>query len=378
MRYRKIGKLPIKASALGFGMMRLPKKFDEKLGKEVADEEEAIKNMRWAIDHGVTYIDTAYMYMDNLSEGIVGKGLKDGYREKVVVATKSPLSKYENEGSFEKILEEQLRRLDIDCIDLYLLHAVNAEFYRERVLGYGIFDKMRKAKADGKIKYMGFSFHDDLDTFKEVVDAFEWDFCQIQLNYFDTDYQAGLEGLKYAADRGLGVIIMEPLRGGFLANLPENIEKIFKDAGLNPIQAALDFLWDRPEVSVVLSGMSTLEQVKDNVKYAGESSVGKLGEKEKEVLKQARRALIEMDTVPCTACNYCNICPQRIAIPKVFEAANIYYSQKNLAKAKDAYKAVSEFGENGSACIGCQACEGVCPQHIGISALMPKLDELLG
>ena len=237
MQYRKFGNTGVQVSALGFGCMRLPLLED----KVTVDEKEAVKIIRHAIDEGVNYIDTAYPYHNGTSECIVGKALEDGYRDKVYVADKSPMWKLEKESDFDDILEEQLQKLGTDHIDFYLLHALNRERFEEKVKKFHLLEHMKAAREAGKIKYLGFSFHGDLETFKELVDyTDEWDFCQIQYNYINLDYQAGDAGLHYAANKGLGVIVMEPLLGGRLANLSSHVAEVFSKEK-TVVEHALDF-----------------------------------------------------------------------------------------------------------------------------------------
>jgi predicted aldo/keto reductase-like oxidoreductase len=382
MQYRDFGKTGLKVSALGFGMMRLPL-YDGTQGSfdrdvtNLVDKETSIKMLRHAIDNGLNYVDTAYNYLNGTSEIITGEALKDGYREKVFLATKSPVWLYESEEDFDRLLDEQLAKLQTDHIDFYLLHSLHGERFDEKILKFNTIEKMKAAKAAGKIRYMGFSFHDNLDSFKRIVDAADWDFCQIQLNYVDVDYQAGIEGLEYAASKGLAVVIMEPLRGGSLVNVPAPVKAIFDKMGKTPVQAALDFLWDRPEVSLLLSGMGYQEQVEENMAYADASAVGKLSDEERAMMLQAKEERRKFFNIPCTACNYCNICPQQIAIPAIFKAMNRYGMGEESSGKKD-YKAITEQGNVGDQCIGCKACEGICPQHIEISDWMPKIHKILG
>jgi len=369
MVYRDFGNTGVRLSPLGFGMMRLP-----------AEEEKAAEMVRRAIDAGVNYIDTAYNYLDGNSESITGRILRDGYRDMIYLATKMPVWMIEKESDFDRILDEQLARLQTDQIDFYLLHALNKDSW-EKVRAFDLIGKMKKAREAGKICFIGFSFHDTLDLFKEIVDSCdEWDFCQIQLNYLDVYYQAGVEGLRYAHDRGLGVVIMEPLRGGFLADVPKEVNQIFttgESAGFcrNPVEWALDFLWDMPEVGVVLSGMNTPEQAMENVSYAKRSAPGMLTEAERRIIEAAHQQFLQYNAVPCTGCAYCMHCPKGIAIPQSIAAYNEAFKENNFETAKKQYDEwVPLFGAKPSACISCRQCEKICPQQIEISRWMKEID----
>lgn len=371
MKLRVMGNTGIQVSPLGFGTMRLP----EKDGK--IDRPEAIKMIRWAIDNGLNYVDTAYPYHAGESEIVTGLALQDGYREKVSLATKYPIWKMEEGCDLTTILAEQLQKLQTDHIDFYMLHAVSRDRWENLVLPNGIMQQLLKAKEEGKVRHIGFSFHDDLTLFKEMVDYWpHWDFCQIQLNYVDKKHQAGIEGLEYAASKGLGVVIMEPLRGGYLARLPEQAEAIFRNAGKDPVEMALDFLWDRPEVSLLLSGMSTMEQVQQNMAFAEKAEVGMLTEEDHVLLEQAEGVLRSFAEIPCTGCNYCSVCPQGIAIPQIFTAYNKCRVSMELFVGRKHYREAAQEGALGDACIGCGACEAQCPQGISIHEWMPKIHEL--
>lgn len=367
MQYRNFGKTGCKVSALGFGAMRLPT--IKETGK--IDEATAIRMIRDAVDAGVNYIDTAYVYHDGESEVLVGKALKDGYREKAYVATKNPVYFAKSEGDFEKYLDEQLKRLDMEYIDFYLLHALEKATWEGNVLKYDMLHALEKAKAEGKIKHIGFSFHDSFDVFKEIVDSFDWEFCQIQYNYIDINNQAGRRGLEYAAGKGLGVVIMEPLLGGKLAVPPVQVAKALPDIK-SPVEWAFDFLWDQPEIGPVLSGMSLPNQVKDNLIYADRGYVGMVTEEEKKIYSRAKEIFDTMALVPCTKCRYCIPCPAGIDIPKVYEAYNKTASE-NMEKAKAYYDVIEK---NASVCLKCKKCEARCPQHIKSSELMPEIEKV--
>lgn len=371
MQYRDFGKTGVKVSPIGFGMMRLPADNEGNV-----DVDQAVKILRTAIDNGLNYVDTAYNYHGGNSETITGKALLDGYREKVYLATKAPTWLFKGPEDFDRILDEQLSRLQTDHIDMYLLHTMNAISFEKKVLRYGVLDKLKEARAAGKIKYIGFSFHDKLDVFKNICDSFDWDFCQIQLNYLDTKYQAGLEGLKYAADKGFAVSIMEPLRGGFLANVPAPVKALFDEKGKTAVEWGFDYLWNMPEVSVVLSGMGTEEQVLQNIEYASRSSEGMLGDDGIETIKKAQEIFASYDTISCTGCSYCLPCPKGVAIPYNFVVYNNYQMNNDFELEKGKYNTwVTMFGKKASECVSCHACEKICPQHLSIVDNLKKVAE---
>lgn len=365
MQYRNFGSTGEKVSALGYGCMRFPL-LDPKDGKSI-DQEEAIRMIRTAIDAGLNYVDTAYPYHDGESEKLVGKALKDGYRERVFLATKLPIWLVHETADFDCYLNEQLQKLDTDHIDMYMLHAMNKNRY-EDMCKYHLADKLTEAKASGKIRYAGFSFHDDAETFRTIVDAYDWDFCQIQMNYIDINNQATIAGMEYAASKGIAVIIMEPLLGGKLANPPKQVAKALSP-DKTPVEWALDFLWNRPEVSVILSGMSDMKQTMENMLYADRSAVGMLSDEELEMLDQAKEIYETKAVVPCTKCRYCMPCPFGLDIPELFESYNRTVTQG----MKEARKLYDSMEVKADACRKCYRCEKECPQHIKISEVMEEL-----
>lgn len=365
MKYRKFGNTGVEVSALGFGAMRLPVT-DPSDAKSI-DEETAIGMIRKAIDSGVNYVDTAYPYHGGMSEVLVGKALQNGYREKTMLATKLPVWMVEKEEDFDRYLNEQLEKLQTDHVDFYLLHALDKNRWK-KVEDCRLLEKMKEAKADGRIRFAGFSFHDDLETFKMIVDAWEWDFCQIQFNYINLEHQAGMEGLKYAASKGLGVVIMEPLLGGKLATPPVQVRKVLPDTK-TPVEWALDFLWNLPEVGLMLSGMSTPQQVEENLVYADRSHVGMLSPDDIQMLAKAKNVFDTMAIVPCTKCAYCMPCPFGLDIPKTFEAYN-QTAVKGVEKARELYDTLEKKAD---ACRKCRRCEKECPQHIEISQIMTEI-----
>ena len=321
--------------------------------------------------------------LPGLHRDFTGAALRDGYREKVILATKAPTWLYRCPEDFDRYLDIQLERLGTDHVDVYLLHGMNRGSWNKTVLRYDVLRKAEEARAAGKIRFLGFSFHDDLELFQTILESHPtWDLCQIQLNYMDTEFQAGLAGLELAARRGLGVVIMEPLRGGYLARrLPETAERIFRAARPERTSAqwAFDFLWDRPEVSVVLSGMGAPEEVAENVDYARQARPGMLAEAEREVYRQVKECLASYPVIPCTGCAYCMHCPKHIAIPYNFMVYNEYQTNGDLESARTYYhKQLPPFGAKAEKCIGCKTCEELCPQHIPISTWMPKIAALLG
>ena len=385
METRAFGNTGMEVSPLGFGVMRLPMKGGGKTVNsntiDQVDVETSIQMIHDAIEGGINYFDTAYNYIGGYSERILGQALQGGLREKVCIATKSPAWLYKAPEDFDRFLQEQLERLQTTYIDNYLLHSMNGGSWKKTVRNNAI-DGMVRAKASGKVRNIGFSFHDDLELFEEILNAADWDFCQIQLNYYDQDYQAGLKGMRMAAERGLAVVVMEPLRGGLLVNLPKEAQAAFDESGYgcSNVEWALDWLWNMPEVSCVLSGMSTPEQLQQNMGYAAKAKPGMLSAEEQEVIARAKAALDARAAIPCTGCNYCvDLCPNKIAIPYNFRAYNMGVLYDDMELAKDFYRnEVTSYGRRADSCISCGSCEEICPQHIAISELLPKVDELLG
>jgi predicted aldo/keto reductase-like oxidoreductase len=372
MKYREFGKCGFEASILGFGCMRLPFIGDESR----IDEPEAIRMVRYAIDQGVNYIDTAYPYHGGMSEPFVAKALKDGYREKVKLATKLPTWLLKGPEDFDRYLDEQLKKLETDHIDLYLLHALDKGRW-ETLLKFGFQKALENYKKSGKVKYVGFSFHDDLDTFKKTVDAYDWDFCQIQYNYMNEELQAGTEGLRYAAAKGLGIVVMEPILGGSLAKKPpEEVERLWNSADVKrtPAEWALEWVWNHPEVSVVLSGMSTMEQVVENVRSA--ETTAPLTDKELSIVEKVRDTYLRLVKANCTGCRYCMPCPFGVEIPTNFTLYNEASMYNNVEGKKQDYTRMSKENRAASACQECGNCEAVCPQHLSIRKLLKEADVL--
>jgi len=365
MQYRTFGKLEWKPSALGFGAMRLPT-----IGDDPAeiDEELASRMIRTAIDAGVNYVDTAWPYHKGESEPFLGRCLKDGYRGKIKLATKLPCWLIEDPSAFDDYLDKQRTRLDTDRIDFYLLHALNKDRWAA-MQDLGVLEWAERAIADGRIGHLGFSFHDDLATFKTIVDAYDWTFCQIMYNYMDVDFQAGREGLGYAASKGLAVVIMEPLRGGSLTRpAPAPVARLWEQAPVQRSQAdgALQWLWNQPEVSLVLSGMSAMDHVEENLESADHSGVGTLNDEELRLLDRVRDAYRALSPVPCTDCRYCQPCPNGVDIPRIFENYNNAMMYGDHARYRASYNRFMEAEKRADNCVECGQCESVCPQQIEI------------
>lgn len=373
MQYRKFGKNDLEVSALGFGMMRLPVLNND---QSQIDYEQTRQMVRYAVDHGVNYIDTAYPYHQGQSEVVVGRILEEEHlREKVNLATKCPTWLVEKREDFDRFLDEQLQKLRTDHIDMYLLHSLEKKRW-ETLLKAQVFDFLEKAKSDGRIRFAGFSFHDDVSIFKSIVNSYNWDLCQIQYNYMDEAFQAGTEGLKYASGKGLAVVVMEPLRGGQLAqNVPDEILSIWRKWPVkrSPAEWGLRWVLNHPEVSVVLSGMGSLEQVKENVNTAQDAFPGRLTPEELELFEEVKRVYAGRTKVRCTACHYCVPCPQGISIPDWFRAYNEAHMFGRLQELAGRYPRLKEnMGDPGS-CLECGNCESSCPQHLPIREYLKEI-----
>jgi predicted aldo/keto reductase-like oxidoreductase len=377
MIYRKFGKIGLNVSSLGFGCMRLPlARVDGKLhdGGEEIDEPKATEILHWAIENGVNYIDTAYSYNDGKSELFLGQALLGGYREKVYLASKLPSWLVQTREDMDRYLNESLKRMKTEYIDFYLVHAINILFWPNLVKN-GLFEFLDSALSDGRIRYAGFSFHDELDLFKEVVDAYSWSFCQIQYNYLDENYQAGKAGLKYAVDNGLGVVIMEPMRGGRLAeNIPADVRKIWNQSEIkrSPAEWALRFLWDDPRISVVLSGMNQMEQLEENVRVAAGTHVNSLSKVEKKLIKKVAEIYHSRMKVNCTSCRYCMPCPAGVNIPGCFTMFNNVHMMDDVSTFRRSYNIQIGPTHKASNCIECGKCEKVCPQGIPIREMLKE------
>jgi predicted aldo/keto reductase-like oxidoreductase len=379
MQYRKFGKLDWNASVLGFGCMRLPTLDGNPYGQNI-NEAQAVGMIHRALEQGVNYFDTAYIYHEGKSEIVLGNALR-GLRDQARIATKCPVWMILEEADFDRILNDQLRKLQTDHIDFYLLHALSKNRWNDIVLKFKLLEKSAAAIRDGRIRHLGFSFHDDYESFPRIINGFDhWTFCQIQYNYMDTENQAGVKGLKLAAAKGLAVVVMEPLMGGRLANPPAAIRQMIDSCAVkhSPADWALQWLWDQPEVSVVLSGMSAADQVEANLESASRARSHSFQAADLELIAGVRQKYKERAAIPCTKCNYCMPCPNGVNIPGVFEYYNDAFLHEDIPGARFKYQIFVPQSAQASACIACHECEAHCPQKIPISNWMPKVQGLLG
>lgn len=365
MLYRQMGKAGDKVSILGYGCMRFPRKNGR------IDEERTEKQIISAIEQGVNYFDTAYIYPG--SENVLGKILAKGYRDKVMIATKLPPFMVHSAKDMESVLDTQLKRLQTDHIDYYLMHSLNSMEGWLRIKQLGVEDFLFKAKESGKIKHIGFSYHGDKNQFKHIVDDYPWEFCQLQYNYMDEHNQAGKEGLMYAASKGLGIAIMEPLRGGLLARkMPPSVRSLFEQAETKrtPAEWALRWVWNHPEVSLLLSGMNEESQIEENIRIANDAYPESLTAGELKRISDAKELLSKKLKVACTGCAYCMPCPAGVNIPLCFA----YYNDKYIYEEKSpqiSYLGMLAGMDGGtpayaSLCKDCGKCEIHCPQNLPI------------
>ena len=374
MNYRK-DKYGNDLSTLGFGCMR----FQTKMGK--IDFSEAEKEVMYAIENGVNYFDTAYIYPG--SEALIGEIFeKNNVRDKVKIATKLPHYLVKNREGLDKIFNEELKRLRTDYIDYYFMHMLTDIDAWNRMIDLGILEWIEEKKKSGAIRQVGFSYHGNSDMFIKLLDAYDWEFCMIQYNYMDEHSQAGRRGLNYAHKKGLPVMIMEPLRGGRLVNrLPEDAKKIFKnyEKQYTPAQWAFKWLWSQKEVSVVLSGMNSMEMVEDNIKTASTTNVGDLSAKDNEMLMRVVKAINSKMKVGCTGCGYCMPCPKNVDIPGAFAHYNRKYAEGWFPAMKEHVMctALRKTPTSISNCIGCGKCEKHCPQNIPIREKLKEAEKEL-
>lgn len=381
MRYKTFGKTGECISLLGGGLLRLPLNSSDNSDVNI---EEAVKLIRYAIDNGINYFDTAYPYHGFNSERVLGMALTDGYREKVYIATKSPVRYIKKEEDWEFFLNAQLEKLNTGHIDFYALHGIDAKLYAF-MKKLNFWEKAMKAKAEGKIKYFGFSFHDTYETFQMILDDYEWDFCQIQLNYADYNFQAGLKGLELARKKGIGIVIMEPLKGGLLTELlPITLlEKLkLSNPDKTPAQWAFEWLLNLDGISVILSGISEMNQLIENIGiFSSEQYItSAMSESDLRLLKNIADNWSEYVLVGCSDCKYCMPCPHGVDISTNFKCYNLYSSKNEIGLKR----ALHEYGfslyknkTGADKCASCGVCEEKCPQNIKIIEKLEQLHKTL-
>ena len=360
--------LDLESSALGFGCMRFPTDADGNI-----IEDEAIRMVRHAIDNGVNYIDTAYPYHNGQSEVVVGKALKDGYREKVILATKLPMWNLKKHEDMMQLLDEQLEKLQVEYVDFYLLHCMTAERLElANKLDYKKF--LKEALEQGKIKYPAFSFHDNYETFIRILNDYDWKMCQVQMNILDDNNQATLKGIEAAREKGVGVVVMEPLRGGLLANPPSDVVELYKQwpTQRSAVEWAFRYLYTMPGVITTLSGMSTMEQVEDNLRiFDVPQGEARTAEDEK-LYEQVKATYMARTKTRCTGCKYCQPCPMGVRIPSIFQGYDTSLLRDG-GSFKKGYAGIAKEEADASRCVGCGACERACPQNLPIIQFLKEI-----
>ena len=370
MKYRTMGKLGIQASAFGLGCMRFN---GAASGDSVIDEEKAISLIRRAIDGGVTYLDTAYVYLDKTSEIVLGKALRDGYRDRVTIATKMPMGYVHNRAEMEALLESELKKLQTDHIDFYLMHGINKEKweYFKSIGAPEFFEDMKKA---GKIRFKCFSFHGPYEDFEYILNDWDWDMVQIQYNFMDISNQAGTKGLKLAGSKGIPVAIMEGLLGGRLSKAPANVQALYDAFPVkrSAVEWAFRWLCNHPEVSVVLSGCNEAEQIDENLRIFDTVESNIMSEEELKLMEDVRKAYLGRTKIGCTGCRYCMPCPNGVNIPGVFSVWNSVSLYDTDPKWNWELRQIKEKGNGADHCVACGACEAACPQHLPIIESLQK------
>ncbi len=377
MKYREFGKLGIQGSAFGLGCMRFN---GAASGDSVIDEQKAISLIRRAIDGGVTYLDTAYVYLDKTSETVLGKALRDGYRDRVTIATKMPMEYVHNREEMQALLDEELKKLQTDHIDFYLMHGINREKweYFKSIGAPQFFDDM---KREGKIRYKCFSFHGPYEDFEFILNDWDWDMVQIQYNFMDVENQAGTKGLELAGRLGIPVVIMEGLLGGRLANAPENVQALYDAFPVkrSPVEWAFRWLCNHPQIATVLSGCNEPEQIDDNLRIFDTVEPGIMTADELKLIDDVRAAYVSRTKIGCTGCRYCMPCPNGVDIPGIFAVWNSSALYNADPKENFGMKMILKNGATPDKCVACGACEAACPQHLSIiGELQRAWGEMMG
>ncbi len=382
MKKRKLGLKGPEVSILGFGCMRLP------ISKGKINRPEAESMLLQAIDAGVNYLDTAWLYHNGESETFIADTITGSRRDEVIIADKMPSWLIEDSADLDKYFDLQRKKLKSSRIEVYLIHGLNLERWN-KIQKTGVLDWLTRKKESGEIGYTGFSFHDEYSSFETIIEAWDWDICQIQYNYMNIDDQAGSKGLTLAHKRGVGVIAMEPLLGGKLVTAPKPVKEVWSKSGYpdwNPVERALRWLWDQKQIGMLLSGMSSMAHVKDNVRIASEAEAEVFSALEKDLYKEAKKAYQSLKAINCTACDYCKPCPRGVDIPWNFKLYNRAAMYENLEASRQGYNwmlksyemGISKIDTRGIHCISCGDCMPRCPQNLNISSLMPEVAAVLG
>ena len=370
MKYRTMGKLGIRASAFGLGCMRFN---GAPSGDSVIDEQKAISLIRRAIDGGVTYLDTAYVYLNKTSEIVLGKALQNGYRDRVTIATKMPMEAVSDRASMEALLAEELKKLQTDHIDFYLMHGINKEKweYFKSIGAPEFFDDMKKA---GKIRYKCFSFHGPYEDFEYILNDSDWDMVQIQYNFMDIGNQAGTKGLELAGSKGIPVVIMEGLLGGRLSRAPSNVQALYDAFPVkrSAVEWAFRWLCNHPEVAVVLSGCNEASQIDENLQIFDRVEAGIMDAAELQLIDDVRSAYISRTKIGCTGCRYCMPCPNNVNIPGIFSVWNNVSLYDIDPNSDWQFRNIREKNNGADNCVACGACEAACPQHLNIIEMLQQ------